>query len=228
MEVSALTGKQSFFGSKTKVHKYSDAEVVEALGRRDKSMEEWFYNSVRRYFDEHFNSVFFDKDRRQEVFQSAFLKLWMEIDNGRICVIDGTVCRQQQDLTWKPMSCALTTFLMAFARTEFREIVRSNKEQTFDELFERAGNADNMQTSFDKEEDEDTVRMRLIDECLQQMPPSCLEIITMFYYQGCSLDQIMEARADRTSSKNGLKTAKNKCMNTLRQKATAMYKMYNL
>lgn len=69
----------------SRTHKtYSDTEIVEALQRRDGRMESWFYHAARRYYDEHFSQVFFDKDRKQEIFQSAFLKLWMEIDNRRI------------------------------------------------------------------------------------------------------------------------------------------------
>ncbi len=57
---------------------YSDTEVVEGLQHSDRRVEEWFYNTTRRYFNEHFNEVFFDKDKKQEIFQMAFLKLWTE------------------------------------------------------------------------------------------------------------------------------------------------------
>ena len=200
---------------------YTDAEVVEALQRRDRTMEEWFYHRAKRYFDDSFNAVFFDKDRKQEIFQAAFLKLWMEIDNGRIRVVEDEVCRQQADGRYRPMTCALTTFLMAFARTEFRELVRSTKEDSYGDLFDDAGNADTMVTAFDVEEDMDSLKNRIIDECIQSMSPTCIEILTLFYYREKSLDEILAIRKDKNSSKNGLKTAKNKCMNTLRERAQA-------
>lgn len=204
-----------------KVAAYADQDVVAALQRRDRHMEEWFYHKAKRYFDEHFNQVFFDKDRKQEIFQAAFVKLWMEVDNGRIGIRDGVVCRQQADGAYKPMTCALTTFLMAFARTEYRELVRSTKEQTYADIYDDAARADLMATSFDQDEDPEVVRNRIVDECIQQLPPRCVEILTLFYYQGKSLDEIMVLRADKNASKNGLKTAKNKCMNTLRERALA-------
>ena len=40
----------------------------------------------------------------------------------------------------------------------------------------------------------------------------------MFYYDGLSLDEIMEARGEKNISKNGLKTAKYKCMENLKAK----------
>ena len=211
-----MMGTTGFF---TRRHRsYTDVEVVEGIGRRDRLMEEWFYRAAKRYYDEHFNQVFFDKDRKQEIFQTAFLKLWTEMDNHRIRVIEGAVCRQQADGEYHAMTCALTTFLMAFARTEYRELVRSTKEDNYGELFENAAYADHSAVTF-AEEDPDEVKRRIVDECIQGMSPTCVEILTLFYYQGKSLDEIMVIRGERSNSKNGLKTAKNKCMNTLRERA---------
>ena len=111
---------KELFSKKQQV--YSDQEVVGLLQQRERKAEEWFYRTAKRYFDDHFNDVFFDKDKKQEIFQSAFLKLWMEIDNRRICIQQQKVCRRQQNGEVKQMTCSLTTFLMAFARTEFREL----------------------------------------------------------------------------------------------------------
>lgn len=167
--------------------------------------------------------MFFDKDRKQEIFQAAFLKLWMEIDNHRIRVVDGLVCRQQADGSIKAMTCSLTTFLMAFARTEYRELVRSTREEPVAELFDDASRADAPVTTFDQEEDAEELKNRIVDECIQGMSPACVEILTLFYYQGKCLDEILEIRKERNSSKNGLKTAKNKCMNTLRERVAAQF-----
>lgn len=201
-----------------KARTYTDTEVVEGLQRRDRTMEEWFYHAARRYFNDSFHAVFFDKDRKQEIFQTAFLKLWMEMDNGRISIVDGKVCRQQTSGLYAPMTCALTTFLMAFARTEFRELVRSQREECYDELYDSVSRSDTMVTAFDGEENSDEVRNRIVDECIQSLSPTCVEILTLFYYQCKTLDEIMALRKDKNASKNGLKTAKNKCMNTLRER----------
>lgn len=207
---------------------YNDVEIVLKLQSRERKAEEWFYKMAKRYFDEHFNEVFFDKDKKQEIFQSAFLKLWMEIDNKRIRIQEQKVCRQQQSGEVKPMTCSLTTFLMAFAKTEFRELVRSTKEDYYDELFDDVGSADVQVTAFDKAEDAEEQKNRIVDDCINGLSPNCAEILTLFYYKGMSLDQILEQRTEQNSSKNGLKTAKNKCMNTLRDRITVQFKKYNL
>lgn len=195
----------------------TDVEVVKALQRHDRKMEEWFYQKARRYFDDHFREVFFDPDRRQEIFQNTFLKLWMEIDNGRISVVEECVCRRQGDGNYRKMTCQLTTFLMAFARTEYREMVRSLREDPYAEIADSLQKAE-VTTAPPDEEDTEESKNRIVDECINQLPPRCAEILTLFYYKGMSLDEILETRKDKNTSKNGLKTAKNKCMNTLKER----------
>lgn len=110
---------------KTMRRNHTDAEVVEGIWRHDKNMEEWFYASARSYFDRHFKEVFFDKDRKQEIFQTAFLKIWTEMTNGTISVSDSNVVRRRHTGEVQSMTCSLLTFVMAFAKMEYRELVRS-------------------------------------------------------------------------------------------------------
>ena len=55
------------------------------------------------------------------------------------------------------------------------------------------------------------------------MPPRCKEILTMFYYDNMSLDEIIEARGEKNISKNGLKVGKYKCMEALKDKIKEAY-----
>jgi len=205
---------------------YTDQEAVEALQRRDRKAEEWFYHETQRYFNEHFKEVFFDQDQRQEIFQTAFLKLWTEMQNGRIRVIGDKVCRQQRDGEYREMTCTLTTFLMAFARTEYRELVRSLKEDYYPELHETVSFSQ-PPALLPEEESPEELKNRIVDECISQLTPRCADILTMFYYQQKTLDEIMELRPEN-QSKNGLKTAKNKCMNTLRERVADEFRKLNL
>lgn len=204
----------------------SDVEVVDGLASHNSRVEEWFYASAKRYFNEHFREVFFDLDRKQEIFQTAFLKIWTEIENGRIAVKDGVLVRRQTDGTITPMTCSLNTFVMAYAKNEYRELVRNVKECSYDELIETGQMATPSAESVD--DDDEEFKNRIVDECIQQISPSCADILTMFYYEGKSLDEILELRKDKNSSKNGLKTAKNKCMNTLRDMIAERLTMYNI
>lgn len=197
------------------------------MRHRDTRVEEWFYRESRSYFSQHFSQVFFDKDRKQEIFQSSFLKLWTEIDNGTITLLrDNTVARRRRNGEVEPMTCSLLTFLIAFAKNEYRELVRSDKLNCYAEIFETAEHAELQPMYGDESEGE--MKRRIVDDCIQMVSPRCIEILTMFYYEEMSLDEILTARGDRNTSKNGLKTAKNKCMNTLRSLCSEEFKKCNI
>lgn len=204
---------------------YTDVEIVLGLQSRDRDTEEWFYGSSRQYFMNSFNKVFFDEDQKVEIFQDAFLRLWTQIEDGMISIKDDVVCRKQKDGGYEPMTCSLKTFLFSIARNEYREIVRSTREIYIDGYFD---NINDDVTYSQGEDDEAEVKVRVVDECIQMMSPRCLEILTLFYIEGKTLDEIMEIRKEKNTSKIGLKSAKYKCMNTLREKITRKLNLLNL
>ena len=204
---------------------YSDIEVVEGLQRKNPRVEEWFYRTAEKYFSTHFNVVFFDKDKKQEIFQSAFIKLWTEIENKRIKSDGDKLLRQQRDGAYEAMTCSLTTFLMAFAKTEYRELVRNVNEDCYESIYDSAQYDSCFELQACEAEDTEEMKNRIVDECIMQMSPACIDIITLFYHKGKSLDEILEIRNEKNTSKNGLKSAKNKCMNTLRKRVLAEYKI---
>ena len=211
---------------KITIQQHTDCEVVLGLQARKRSVEEWFYHSAKDYFWQKFNEVFFDQDMKMTIFQESFIRLWTQIENGEIHVADGKLHRRQKNGSVKVMTCSLNTFLFAIAKNEYRELVRSNKEVFVDSYFDNVNNS-NMAYTPDAEDVKET-QVRIVDECIQMMPPRCLEILTLFYIKGKSLDEIMEIRKDKNTSKVGLKSAKYKCMNTLRERITEQFNRLNI
>lgn len=201
--------------------------MVWGLQARDHKVEEWFYAECRRYVMEKFDEIFFDQDRKQEVLQESFIRLWTQIDDLRIKVQEDQIIRQQADGVYRPMTCSLLTFLMAIAKNEYREICRENREEYYAEFFEDEEHAVVQQIDWGEEEAEEQ-KDRIVAECITQMPSRCLEILTLFYYEGKSLDEILSIRQDKNSSKDGLKTAKNKCLNRLKELILAQFERYHL
>lgn len=200
-----------------KQKKLSDIEIILGLQEHDPKVEKYFFEMSYQYFDSHFNQLFFDADSKNEIFQTAIIKLWTEIEDKKIKVIDNIVYRRQKSGLFSEMSASLCTFMMAFAKNEFRELLRNLKDDNFEDIANKSiGSLDIMDESYDNTED----KIQIIDECILSMSPNCIEIITMFYYQKKSLDEIMDLRGEQNSSKDGLKTAKNKCMVTLRKRVT--------
>ena len=59
-------------------------------------------------------------------------------------------------------------------------------------------------------------RERVVADAVLAMSDRCRQILTLFYYEQRSLDEILEIRPENTS-KVGLKTSKYKCMQRLRE-----------
>lgn len=217
LQTHALRGKKK---------QYSDQDVVLGLQARDREVEEWFYAKCRQYIMEKFDEIFFDRDKKQEVMQEAFIRLWTQIDDLRIKMQDGKIVRQQADGVYRPLSCSLLTFLMAIARNEYREICRSNHEEYYADFF---GDENNTEVIlFDRDEDEtEEQKNRIVAECVCTLSDRCREILTLAYYQGKSLDEILALRSDKNTSKDGLKTAKNKCMNSLKSKIQREFERFH-
>lgn len=197
---------------------YSDEEIVTGLQARKRHVEEWFYKHAKTYFMDKFNDVFFDQEQKETIFQESFVRLWTQIEDKKIFVKENRIWRLQRNSFAQPMTCSLNTFLFAIAKNEYRELVRSNKIVFVEDYFDKADN--NCIELPQIEEDEKDVKNRIVDECIQMMPPRCLEILTLFYVKGKSLDEILEIRKDKNTSKVGLKSAKYKCMNALRERVT--------
>ena len=205
---------------------YSDEEVVTGLQARKRHVEEWFYKHAKTYFMDKFNDVFFDQEQKETIFQESFVRLWTQIEDKKIFVKENRIWRMQRNGFAQPMTCSMNTFLFAIAKNEYRELVRSNKIVFVEDYFNKADN--NCIELPQMEEDEKDMKNRIVDECIQMMPPRCLEILTLFYVKGKSLDEILEIRKDKNTSKVGLKSAKYKCMNALRERVTKMFDQLNI
>lgn len=210
-----------------RLHKksYSDIEVVIGLQSKDRKIEDWFYKDAKAYFMEKFHEVFFDEDQRNEIFHDSVIRLWTQIENRKIGVANDKICRRDSKGLYQQMTCSLHTFLMAIAKNEYRELIRSNKELYIDRFFENDDYCDV------QERDEKSItelKYQIVDELIQQMAQRCKEILTLFYVEGKSLDEIMMVRQDKNTSKVGLKSAKYKCMNSLRDKVMTKFNALNM
>lgn len=200
-----------------KPKRLSDIDIIIGLQKHNPKVEKFFFDTTYQYFNMHFIQLFFDADSKQEVFQTTIIKLWTEIENKTIKIINNTICRRQKSGEYRAMSATLNTFMMAFAKNEFRELLRKRNDDNFDDMVNITGEHFGI---IDDSENVPEYRIQIIDECILSMSQNCIDILTMFYYQKKSLDEIMKLRGERNFSKDGLKTAKNKCMVTLRKRVS--------
>lgn len=199
----------------------TDMEIIEGLQHKNPVVEKTFYLSCQRYFKDRRAGVFDCKGGAQDdedLFQDSFLKLWQEIQARRIYIRDNYAWRTDRTGNNRKMSASLKTYLMAIAKYKNYELLRE-KEIYGSEITNAA-------EGIDEEPDENTSEW-IVGQCVNVLPQRCKEILTLFYYEGKTLDEILAIRQEN-QSKDGLKTGKSKCMKALKEKIIAKFKEYNL
>lgn len=202
---------------------YSDAEYVDGVFQQDPVMERALHYHCKKYFDENYRSVFFVGDEyKDEIFQEAFIKLWENIAAEKIYVEDGELKGKGGNV----FSGNLTTYFISIAKLKYLEWVRDNDHKKSDEEEKRRMREYEVTLFktllYDRE---DKVMLEIIADCISHMSEQCNQILTKFYYEEKSLEEIMQDLPTYTS-RNALKTAKYKCMEMLRKSAKSIYDRY--
>lgn len=203
---------------------YSDADYVYGVANNDRRMQHEMHRCMHAYFEAHKDRVFFKCSEAdfKDIFQNAYIKLWENIEHGKVRVENG----QLFNAKGSPFTSTLTTYFMAIAKNMNRERVRT-EHSTSDFNEAEQGGAVVSETPptdilVDTEGENDYMKNAMSD-CLAIMSPRCYEVITKFYIEEKSLDVIL-LEIPSFTSKDALKTAKSKCMETLRKNAQELYR----
>lgn len=212
----------------SKQNSKTDAEYVLLIQDKHDKVTEEFYHLARRYFKNSYRSVFSRMDLMEDIFQQSFVKLWTEIETRKIFVGESDeLFRYDRNGNIRKLTCSLNTFLIDIAKNDYRSWLR-NDHLTLEDDFESFAHMNEVTSVAWGEESVETLREQIVNSCVLELPPRCKEILTMFYYQGMTLDEIIIARGEKNISKNGLKTSKYKCMESLKAKVRDTFSRYKL
>lgn len=199
---------------------YTDIQIVEAYQTGDKKIQQFWYDKCRSQFGKGTSNYggLTDYDR-DDLFQDSFIILWEKMESHQIYILDGTVHVTTKkgdsiipDMLGYFMRIVKNKYLEMFHSGKYvipiNEVVASSNENFFEELY--------------WDENPDVEKDRIVSQSLLSLPKSCLEILTMFYYEKKSLEQILEERPENTSY-DGLKSRKSKCMTNLKKRITESF-----
>ena len=206
---------------------WTDIDMVNAILRNDERLMERCYTDCRHYFMQHAGAIFVDEACAHDIFQDAIIHLWREIQTRRIEVFEGRVCRWA-DSQLIPMRSSIMTFLMAVAKRKNWEQVRQQQRWQLTDNDRVLETLDNHRYDAPQEDISETeMRERVVTDAVLAMTERCRQILTLFYYEHHSLDEILALRPEN-STKMGLKTSKYKCMQRLRQRVHDRFKQLNI
>lgn len=198
----------------------SDCAYVEAFRSGDNNLLGELYIACRQALmaglvvDERVS-----EDEKKDLMQTAFLELWQQAQHG-VLYTHGTqlLLKRKEGQEPRPVP-SLIAYFLGIAYNKSKEQLRFNAR------FDNLGGSDPLDSSQQAwEADTDGLRDTLVAECLLQMPPRCREILTMFYAEHKSLDEILAQRIANKGeqlSYDGLKTAKSKCLKQLKSNIQA-------
>lgn len=217
-----------------KKEEYTDAEVIEGLQNNNREIERNFCRSCKAYFKERYMGVMVIRRGardEEDLFQDSFLKLWKEIQARRIYIRDNYAWRTDNTGVDRKMSASLRTYLMAIAKYKNYEMIREEEIYVSEQLNVSGSDDEEPQLPIRhdsiEEESDEHISEWIVGRCVDELPPRCKDILTLFYYEGKSLDEILAIR-DENQSKDGLKTGKSKCMKTLKNRILEQFSRYNI
>lgn len=206
----------------------TDSQIIREIQRRNERVTELFYNACKKYFMSSYKTVFSIEDIKEDVFQQSFVKLWTEIETRRIFLDENeNIQRRDRRGNIRNLTCNLKTFLIDIAKNDYREWLK-NDRLDHEDKFESFAHMVEVRLAVTLDESSESLQEQIVANCVFDLPPRCKEILTMFYYDNMSLDEILQVRGEKNTSKNGLKSGKYKCMETLKGKVKEMYNKYNL
>lgn len=203
----------------------TERDYVSGIQAGNPAMERKFYEYCRKYYEETGRKIFGqDNVSHEDFFQDAFLQIWTEIQNGRIHLVDGAIYRIKADGSDEEMTAKLNSFLMTIVKNQYAKTKRHTSVD-----IDNAGKFDIMKIEelLNYDDADKELKHQVVDDCVANLPARCKEILTLFYFKKKSLDEILQIRQENTS-KDGLKSAKSKCMRQLEDRIVVSFKEYNI
>lgn len=203
-----------------------EAWLIEGTYKGDRSAQFELYQYCADYYYEKYRGIFYATEEAvEEIMQNSFIKLWENIECGKIYAEDNIV----KGKDGMPFSGSIRTYFMGIAKLKYLEWLR---EHPFFADPETEMGRKVRANGFDEQEyldmmygDSNNIQLEIIADLISKMSERCYEILSKFYYEDKDLDRILE-EIPSIESKNALKTKKHKCMETLREVANETYRRY--
>lgn len=199
---------------------YSDVEIVIAYQKTNKSVQQfWYYKCKDQFGKGTSNYLYLSDYDKDDLFHDSFIILWEKMESRQVYAKGMEV----HALSKKGDNIVpdLLGYFMRIVKNKYLEMINSGKytvpineristshEEAYEELY--------------WDSDPEVEKDRIVSKCLLALPKSCLEILTMYYYENKSLEQILKERNENTSY-DGLKSRKSKCMSNLKKKITESF-----
>ena len=155
-----------------------------------------FLNFARRYN--------LSEDENIDIYQDTYVIFYDNVMSGKI----------------KSFTSSISTYLFSIGKHLIFDQMRKNKKTVGDNYdLSLVGDADEQVSSLEIERPELTNEQVLLQKHFNALGAKCQELLSLFYYRGFTIQEIMEA--ENYNSENVVKAAKSRCMKTLMERIKA-------
>jgi len=152
-----------------------------------------FLNFARRYH--------LSDDENIDIYQDAFIIFHDNVMSGKV----------------QKFTSSIATYLFGIGKYLIFNQMKKNK-RTVGSNYDvaRAGAEDELVAAWEIDEPDLTPEQQLLQKHFPSLGKQCQELLTLFYYRGYTIQEIMEA--ENYNSENVVKAAKSRCMRTLKER----------
>lgn len=163
----------------------NDAKIIEAIKKGDETAIEVLYKNHFRMMAKLIIRNNGSEDEAKDVFQDALIVFWQKVRNGELV-----------------LTSKISTYLYSVCQNLWRkELIRKSRESN--EEVEAAETVDTNRME----------RINAIRKCVNQMGDTCKQVLTLYYFDGVSMNDIADLMG--FSNSNTAKTKKYKCKQEL-------------
>lgn len=162
-----------------------DREVLERVSRGDEKALDFLYKKYYRMMTRIVTNNSGTEDEAKDIFQDALLVFWQKAISGKLV-----------------LTSKISTYLYSICLNLWRKEL-DRKSRLSDEMVEGATYLD-----FERQE-----RVRIINECINQLGDTCRRILTYHYFDGLSMTDIAQKLG--FANTDTAKTKKYKCKKKL-------------
>jgi RNA polymerase sigma factor (sigma-70 family) len=171
-----------------------DADILARMEKGDESALEYLYQKYYRMMIKLVTSNSGTEYEAKDIYQEALIVLWQKAVSGNLV-----------------LTSKLSTYLYSICQNLWRK-----------ELDRKSRLSSETQDSTEYMEHDRDERVKIIRDCIAQLGDTCQKVLTYYYFDGMSMNDIAEQL--NFSSTDTAKTKKYKCKKRLDQLVKSMYK----
>lgn len=151
-----------------------------------------FLNFARRYH--------LSEEENIDIYQDAYIIFYDNIMSGKV----------------KEFTSSISTYLFGIGKYLIFDQMKKNKNTVRSEYdLSAVGKEDELVSTLEIEERGLSPEQELLQKHFSTLGKKCQELLTLFYYRGYTINEIM--KAENYNSENVVKASKSRCMKSLRE-----------